>query len=267
MTVSLCLTTFNRADQLDKGLQSLSHQTVMPDEIIMVDDGSCDHTKKVVDSWMNKLPIKYFNTGHPEHRISSIPRNISIKKATGDIILCSESETLHPSTNIEKMLKKVTEKNFVIATNVWTMGEVFWNKMTQEQIDKPELLFGHPYAMLVSGNMQNTNAPNSDDSITGSNNCYVGIFFGIYKKHLLRVGGFDESFEGHGGDDWNLFDRLKLYGLKEIQTNDISVIHQWHRKDYPYNIYECAEKNLKKSREDIANGIYKPNQGNDWGKL
>lgn len=50
-TLSVCLTTYNRARLLDRTLASLAAQTRQPDELIVSDDASPDGTPAVVEKW------------------------------------------------------------------------------------------------------------------------------------------------------------------------------------------------------------------------
>lgn len=276
--VSVVSCTWNRSRQMWYGIRSLIHQSYPPHEIVLVDDGSTDDTKdvvKVLEEMARSLEVEfqYIYLDHPEARISSYPRNVGLKKATYDIVVFSEPECLHIGDTI-RQIKDYLEANpdtVPIASQIWTMGQSIWNKMNdhaQDYLSRPETILTHKYAQLMKeGQAHNLSAPDSDWAITGSNNCFAGCFFGTWKDALLDVGGFDESFEGHGWDDWDLIHRLNKKGLKTSMLNDIRVIHQWHRKEYPYNVYDAAEKNGKASEDRIKSGEYRANIGKDWGVL
>lgn len=276
MKVSIVTATFNRSPQMEYGLSTILKQTDLPEEleIIVVDDGSVDNTKEVFDklkataSWKG-IEMKYIYLPHPEHRISSIPRNVGIKQATGEIIIFTESEILHVGNTISQLLKKLEENPIrtPVATCVYTMGERIWKDLNSLYFEDPQRIIEHQYAMIVSGNMQNTKAPDSDWGITGSHDCLTGCLFAVRKDDLLAVGGFDESFEGHGFDDFDLFNRLAPFGKGVLPCNDIVIIHQWHKKEYPYNIYEASDKNGAKSAQRIAQGEIKVNVGREWGVI
>lgn len=55
---SIIIPTYNRADLIGKTLASVLNQTFTDFEIIVVDDGSTDTTKLVVDSFKDKR-LKY----------------------------------------------------------------------------------------------------------------------------------------------------------------------------------------------------------------
>lgn len=265
--ISVVSITYNRAEQLKRGLTSILVQDYLPDQIVLVDDGSTDNTSSVANELMKQFNAKgvsfrYIHLDHPEPRISCIPRNIGWIAAAGDTIIFTEPEGLHVYNTIEQ-LKNAIEENpdkTILASQVWTMGQRIQEKLTEEDFLHPARIINHPYAMLVEGNMQNTKAPDSDWAITGEANCNAGVLFATKKKWLEDVGGFDESFVGHGFDDFDLFNRLALYGKGVLKKPDIAVIHQWHVKNYPYNIYAAAEINGKISEANIKKGIYKVNQ-------
>lgn len=279
MKISLVTATFNRSLQLKRGLMSILAQDNLPPdmEIIVVDDGSVDDTKAVIDYLRSEadkkypfLTIKYIYLHHPEHRISSIPRNVGIKQASGDIIIFTESECLHIGNTINQILQKMIDypNNTPVATQIWSMGQNIYKKLDEESFKYPARILSHPYAQLTdSANMDNKKAPNADFAITGSINCVTGCFFACQKQWLEDIGGFDEEFEGHGWDDWDLFNRLAKYDKGIIHCDDIVVIHQWHEKNYPYNIYEAAEKNGARSAQRITQGEFVANKDKEWGQI
>src|SRR5438067_2410739 len=57
-TVSVIIPTYNRAEFLRLAITSVLNQTFQDSEIIVVDDASEDHTRKVVSSFSDKR-IKY----------------------------------------------------------------------------------------------------------------------------------------------------------------------------------------------------------------
>jgi glycosyltransferase involved in cell wall biosynthesis len=83
LSISAAVITFNRAEWLKDALTSLTKQARQPDEVVVVDNGSKDHTKDVVLSFSDRLNIKYVY-----EPVRGIPhaRNTAIKNATGDII-------------------------------------------------------------------------------------------------------------------------------------------------------------------------------------
>lgn len=277
MKVSLVTCSFNRDQQFYRGLRTVIRQDNLPKdfEIVIIDDGSQDETKRMFDELYNEsihldqdINWVYTYLNHPEPRISCIPRNIGIKKATGDIIIFTEPEGLHVGNTISELLKKLEENpdSVILGSQVWTMGQRVYKQLDDWYFTNPKEILQHPYAQLTDdANRQNTKAPDSDFGITGENNCNAGVLFAVKKDWLVAIGGFDESFEGFAWDDFDLFNRLGHTGHPLLKCNDIAIIHQWHPKNYGYDIYQAGDKNGKKSEANIKAGNYVANLGKDWG--
>lgn len=82
MTISVLIATRNRAPQLKRCLMSLQKQSIKPNEVILVDNGSTDNTREVCSVFRFILPIRY----KKEQRIGlPFARNTSMQLARGDI--------------------------------------------------------------------------------------------------------------------------------------------------------------------------------------
>lgn len=263
MKLSVVTVTYNRPLQARRGMLSLLGQKNPPDEIIFVDEGQDGETEQLGEELGNiSDSFTYIKTFNKSPRISCVARNIGWKMADGDWIAFTESECLHVGNTIDQLRESIEKdpEHPHIATQVWTMGEQIYKSLDEKDFRNPSSLIGHKYAQLTDDpNTTNIKAPNSDWAITGQTNIMAGCLFAVKKEWLEEIGGFDESFEGHGWDDFDLYERLKLINRGMVRHPDIITIHQWHEKNYPYNIYEMAEKNGKISVGNTEKGIYKVN--------
>ena len=96
--ISIITPTYNRADELDSLLKSISDQTFPLDNIecIISDDGSEDNTEIVVKNWQEKsiFDIIYINQ---ENKGPGAARNHGLEKSRGDLILFIDSDCeAHP---------------------------------------------------------------------------------------------------------------------------------------------------------------------------
>lgn len=83
LSISVIIITLNRAESLKETLSSLTRQTRQPDEVIVVDNGSSDDTKRLVKGFRHELNINYV---HETKRGIPEARNAGIRNATKDII-------------------------------------------------------------------------------------------------------------------------------------------------------------------------------------
>ncbi len=85
--VSVIIPTFNRAHVLARAIDSVLAQTYSPIEIIVVDDGSFDGTKELLDRYKGKIQIlTQSNKG------VSAARNLGIRKSCGPLIALLDSD-------------------------------------------------------------------------------------------------------------------------------------------------------------------------------
>ena len=82
-SISVVVITFNRCESLRETLESLTMQTRLPNEVVVVDNNSKDKTLDVTLSFRDKLPVKYIMESK---RGIPFARNTGIKNCKGDII-------------------------------------------------------------------------------------------------------------------------------------------------------------------------------------
>ena len=84
MIFSIILPTFNRAHMIHEAIKSVFNQTYKNWELIIVDDGSTDKTKEVIDKYIEKdKRVRYL---YQKNKERSAARNNGIKNAKGDCI-------------------------------------------------------------------------------------------------------------------------------------------------------------------------------------
>ena len=107
--VSIIIPTYNRVDLLPRAINSVLNQTFQDFELIVVDDGSTDNTKQVVEEFQKKdKRIKYIwqeNSGAPAK-----PRNTGIKNSQGEYIALLDHDDEWLPEKLEKQLE-IFEKN------------------------------------------------------------------------------------------------------------------------------------------------------------
>ena len=89
--VSVIIPTYNRAQYILECIESVLMQTYQNLEVILVDDGSTDHTEQLVrnidDKRFNYIAIE--NSGRP-----ATPRNVGLDLARGEFIAFLDSDDI-----------------------------------------------------------------------------------------------------------------------------------------------------------------------------
>ncbi len=100
MSVSVIIPTFNRSAFLDRAMESVIKQSLIPDELIIVDDGSDDDTRSLVAQKTEtaSLPVRYL---YQKNRGASAARNLGVKEAQGEILCFLDSDDWWDRKKIE----------------------------------------------------------------------------------------------------------------------------------------------------------------------
>lgn len=230
MTVCLLITTWNRSEQLRRSLERLSTLT-LPDEVLIVDDGSDDGCERVCESLEDRLPIRYLYNHQPFQAMCAHARNVGLKNTTCDLILTSEPEMRFETDIVAQFLAKHAE---------------------------------HSTAMLNAGTIHHEH-PDWDPPQTTTTLNWEATWVAMYPREaLLGVGGWDESYpDPWGWDDVDLVTRLGAYGCANIKMPECEATHQWHP---PTHMDQSKNEAYFKAKMD-ANGcmMITANQGRDWG--
>jgi len=105
LTVSVIIPTYNRARLVQAAVESVLKQTRVPDEIVVVDDGSTDGTVEALSRFgAPVVVVAQTNQGR------SAARNRGLREAHGDLILFLDSDDLLAHECVEHYLQ-VLEQN------------------------------------------------------------------------------------------------------------------------------------------------------------
>ncbi|MCF3942621.1 glycosyltransferase family 2 protein [Oceanobacillus alkalisoli] len=109
--VSVVIPTKNRADCIERAMNSVCNQIKYKVEIIIVDDGSSDNTHNIIQQYMerNKVAIKYI-----KNKISmggAKARNIGASKALGKYISFLDSDDEWLPSHLESGIRLMEESN------------------------------------------------------------------------------------------------------------------------------------------------------------
>jgi glycosyltransferase involved in cell wall biosynthesis len=111
MNFSVVVPVYNRPEEVDELLASLTRQTLKNFEVIIAEDGSVRKCDEVVRKYTSSLPILYFekpNSGPGE------TRNVAAARARYDYLIFFDSDCIIPEHYMEKVSSSLAE-NFVEA--------------------------------------------------------------------------------------------------------------------------------------------------------
>lgn len=93
MFFSIIVPLYNRPQEIDELLHTLSKQTYLQFEVLVIEDGSTNDAKNIVSSYSEKLDISYF---YKENEGQGFARNYGFARAKGDYFVVFDSDCLIP---------------------------------------------------------------------------------------------------------------------------------------------------------------------------
>ena len=110
-TIAVVIPTFNRDSVVSRAIDSALRQTLLPAEIIVVDDGSTDNTPSLIAAKYSA--ISYLRT---ENKGVSAARNLGIKKAKSEWIAFLDSDDEWLPQKLEKQVAYLSrEQKYKVA--------------------------------------------------------------------------------------------------------------------------------------------------------
>lgn len=243
--VSIVIPIYNSEKSINKLLEKLVSQKYENIEIILINDGSTDNSKKICLGWTKKdLRIKYIEI---ENGGVSNARNIGISEATGEYICFVDSDDSISEDYIEDFILYLNEDIDLVMCN--------FIKYTTEE---PEF----DYTLNNKYEIKYYNESEKYDFIFEKYNGYV--WNKIYKSKILLENNIKFDTTLHMGEDM-LFNFKYIDKCKKIIS--FSKVNYFYKCDYVtsskdiknekwfsvYSVYEQILK-MKKNYNEI---IYK----------
>jgi glycosyltransferase involved in cell wall biosynthesis len=100
--ISVIIPVYNAAPYIAEGIESVLSQSLLPDEVIVVDDGSTDDSAEVA----KRFPVTLLQQ---ENRGVSDARNLGVQHATGDYLAFLDADDIWLPTKLEDQLQALNE--------------------------------------------------------------------------------------------------------------------------------------------------------------
>lgn len=106
-SVTVVIATYNQAAWISRTLHAVASQTRLPDQVVVVDDGSTDNTAEVVTTCSQDLPLLVVELVRQPNGGPGAARNRGIAKARGEILAFTDSDAIPRPTWLEEGLKRL----------------------------------------------------------------------------------------------------------------------------------------------------------------
>jgi glycosyltransferase involved in cell wall biosynthesis len=204
--VSAIITTFNYARYLPRAIESVLAQTFKDFEIVIVDDGSTDNTKEVVERYDGRVIYHYQTNRGP-----GASKNAGLKLATGKYIQFLDADDTIAPSKFEKQVSVFEGSDDI---------DVVYSDYLAVDYHGKEV----PNVRLVLfpdffGNL------NEVDRLL--HECFILVHTPLVRASVLKKeNGLDET--PGMSEDWDLWLRLAVKGYKFRSLPDVLAIYHKH---------------------------------------
>ena len=248
MRLSAIVPVYNPLRHLEKVLESLRCQTVQVDEIVVTDDGSEEDVLGALRSWRHALPFPVIFVRQPRRGSRRAKcRNNGIRLASGDRLFFLDQDIVFTRRYLETFRNYRSERVFLVGYPI-RLSEEQSAGLTLEMIRSGEqrnVLDARQRRKLRSAHAQELwtySLRPLIPSIGYHPKLRSGVF-GLHRRHLEQVNGFDENYEGWGNEDDDLGRRLYQIGIRGRNI---------FRAEFPLHLYHP----MTEAREDRVNREY-----------
>jgi glycosyltransferase involved in cell wall biosynthesis len=222
MTTSVIIAAYNAEDTLAETLASVLGQTLPPEEIIVVDDGSIDHTAQVAAGASESIRVI-----RQENRGAAAALNMGVRLATGDTL------------------------GFVDADDLWARDKVAMQTRMLAEQPKLDGVSGHVNMFLCPTNDPETNKRYRLPD--GPGPCWLEGAMLLRRHCFERLEPLAENLSAGYFIDW--YDRARAAGLvfdmmpsvvlhRRIRPGSLS--HRSHKRDIA--MVEIARRAIERRR-------------------
>ena len=231
--ISFYIPAYNAERTIEDSIASIQNQSILPDEIILIDDCSTDKTVKIVKSKFSNIKILI----NKQNMGLGYNRNLGINESKNDIVAAIDADVVLDKYWLEKLMPEIEKKNVSMCGG----------KMDEYLLNNRINLWRAKYYSQNWGNKLISNPP----FLFGCNTILV--------KSLWRsVNGYDEKFKTNG-EDINFIQKIKSQTDSQIiyqpeakcfhlQDDSIETLSKrvWRYHSFGYKIKEPSLKKLIK---------------------
>ncbi|MCW3462664.1 glycosyltransferase family 2 protein [Chitinophaga nivalis] len=233
-TISLLISTYNWPAALALCLNSIRTQTILPDEVIIADDGSKDETRELILNMKKNFPVPIIHVWQEDNgfRLAKI-RNKGIARSSSDYIIQIDGDLILDKHFIEDHMS-IAEEGYFITGSRALLSSNTTSKLFRDPnipISYTSTPFSHFFNAVRFAPL--TRYLSTRYKVGGKYKYYVkGCNMSFWKKDLITVNGYDENFIGWGMEDNDIAVRLLNAGVRKkfIKMGGVAF-HLYHREN------------------------------------
>ena len=228
MQITLVITTCNWVEALERVLDGIRQQTVLPDEIVIADDGSGTDTKDYIERIRNVFPVPVRHVWHEDQGFRrTVILNKAIAMAEGAYIIEIDGDVIPERHFVQDHIGIMKKGYFVCGSRVMLQQDGSLRLSHLVNLCRFKLL--RKFVATIEPKF-------SERHVRGCN-------LAFWREDFIAVNGYNEDIIGWGHEDREMVYRLLHHGIKERRLKFGGIVkHIFHEapsldnKSHNYNI-------------------------------
>jgi glycosyltransferase involved in cell wall biosynthesis len=254
---TLVTPTYNWPEALELILISVKKQSVLPNEMIIADDGSKPETTELIKRYQKDFPIPLLHIWHEDNG-NQKPKimNQAIAKASYEYIIEIDGDIiLHPNF-IEDHLTYAEKGFYLFGSRINIQKSIL-----KDIFDKKTTYF-HLFSKGIKRRTRTLRIPlfmkfakiydKRSSKLRGCN-------MSFWKTDFIKINGFNESLVGWGIDDSEMIQRLHNIGINGKRLKNVGIVyHIYHKIQDRSNLeinFQIERETTEKKITFIEKGI------------
>jgi glycosyltransferase involved in cell wall biosynthesis len=230
MKLTLIITTYNWPESLLLVIESIKRQTILPDEVIIADDGSADETKNLINNFKKSSDLNIIHSWQEDIGFRAArSRNNAIFKSSGDYIVLIDGDTIIHTDFVKDHIANAESGYFVQGSRA-----LLSEKQTKKALAEKIVNFSFFSSEIknrknsIHSKLLSLIFSNKKNHLRGIKSCNMAF----YRKDCLNINGFNNEFEGWGREDSEFVVRLMNSGVKRKNVRFYAIqFHLWHNEN------------------------------------
>jgi len=258
-STSLIISTYNWPQALEQSLKSIKNQWVLPNEVIIADDGSTDETKQLIDKLRKGFPVPIHHCWIEDKgfRLAKA-RNEALKIAKHDYILQIDGDIILDEYYVYDQVNFAQKGSFARGSRV-LLNHGISQKLFNKEIKQPNVLMKG-----VINFFNGIRIPFLQKLISFNRLTIVGVRgcnMAYWKKDAFLVNGYNEDIQGWGREDSEFVARLVNNGIYKRNLRMGGIQYHLYHKEYDRKLLtkndDILTRTIEKKLTICKNGINK----------
>ncbi len=260
--IAVLISTYNSPEFLRLVLDGYRNQSDTGFSIYIADDGSDERTKNLINQFQSDFPVPIHHIWHEDHGFRKARvHNMVLAQIVEPYVILTDGDCVPLPHMIETHRRAAKEGHFVsggriLLSQPWTEALAQGTSRIHNDATVFQWLI-HRLKGDINRIMPILMPPHlgtPQQQLKGIRGCHLSCWLG----DLVKINGFDESFEGWGREDSDLVARLFHAGIYRLNLRGMPVLHLWHREEKREQLNKndrLLDECLKEHRIEAIKGL------------